>query len=168
MRKQPSAILIVEDDRNDQDLMIQAFHGLPVSEIICCLSDGSEAIAYLDGKGKFSDRDKYPFPSVILTDLKIPIVDGFAVLAHLKRRYFQAAVPAIVVSASDDPDDINRAYLCGASAYFVKSPDFSGLEKLLKRIYEYWTIAETPMVNSRGEVIGAHSHGKAGEHRPNS
>jgi CheY-like chemotaxis protein len=143
--------------------MIQAFKGLAVSEIVCCLNDGTEAIDYLDGKGKFADREKYPFPSLILTDLKMRILDGFAVLTHLKRHYLQAAIPVIVVSASDDLDDINRAYLCGASAYFVKSSDFTGLKKLLQLIYDYWTIAETPLLNAKGEVIRTQSHGKLGE-----
>ena len=73
------------------------------------VADGVEAIDYMTGEGKYSDRGKYPYPTFIMTDLKMPRADGFAVLEHLKANPAWATIPAVVLSASTDPDDIRTS-----------------------------------------------------------
>jgi len=66
---------------------------------------GHEAIAYLEGSGRFSDRDKFCFPDLLLLDLKMPGMDGFQVLDWIRANPDYGSLPVIVVSASDDPED---------------------------------------------------------------
>src|SRR5688572_31277170 len=91
-------ILIVDDEPNDRFLLQRSlvqFNGtIQVSEA----RDGEEAIRYLNGEGEFADRQKFPFPTFIFLDLKMPNLDDFAVLAHLKKNPQWAIIPTLVFS----------------------------------------------------------------------
>ena len=84
MKKFHTTILVVEDDKNDQALIERAFRKLGVTDPIQIVDDGLEAIAYMMGDGKYSDRNTFAYPTFIITDLKMPRADGFAVLEFLK------------------------------------------------------------------------------------
>ena len=75
-----------------------AFAGFGLTDSVYMVSDGLEAIAYMMGEGKFSDRAKYPYPTFIITDLRMPGADGFAVLEHLKANPAWAIIPTVVLS----------------------------------------------------------------------
>jgi CheY-like chemotaxis protein len=78
------AILIVDDDPNDLRLTELALRHVGVTAPIHLCHDGLEAIAYMMGEGKYADREKFAYPTFVITDLKMPGADGFAVLEHLK------------------------------------------------------------------------------------
>ena len=84
MTRYQKTILVVEDQPNDRALIEMAFRQVGVTGPIHLLSDGEEAIAYMMGEGQYADRQKYAYPSFIITDLKMPCADGFDVLDHLK------------------------------------------------------------------------------------
>src|ERR1041385_8734520 len=111
MRKYHATILIVEDDQNDQFLIERAFRKIGVTDPIQIVGDGVEAIAYMMGEGKYADRAKFAYPTFIITDLKMPRADGFAVLEFLKSNPQWAVIPTIVLSASADLDDIKKSYM---------------------------------------------------------
>jgi len=115
------------------------------------------------GEDIYSDREKYPYPSFIISDLKMPNADGFAVLEHLKSNPSWAIIPTVMLSASSDPDDIRTSYLLGASSYFVKPNDFENLRSLIKILCEYWIQCEIPKVDDTGKQIRTMSEGKLGE-----
>ena len=110
MKKYHATILIVEDDPNDQLLVERAFRKIGVIDPIQVVGDGAEAIAYMMGEGKYGDRQKFAYPTFIITDLKMPRADGFAVLEFLKGNPQWAVIPTIVLSASSDLDDIKKSY----------------------------------------------------------
>ena len=114
-----ATIMVVEDDPNDQFLIEKAFRSIGVIEPIQIVGDGAEAIAYMAGDGKYSDRQKYTYPTFIITDLKMPRADGFAVLEFLKTNPDWRVIPTIVLTASSDPDDIKKSSLVGACSYHV-------------------------------------------------
>src|SRR5688500_4207316 len=120
MKKYYATILVVEDDRNDQILIERAFRKIGVTDPIQVVADGAEAIAYMMGEGKYSDREKFAYPTFVVTDLKMPKADGFAVLEFLKGNPQWSVIPTIVLTASSDVDDIKKAYMLGASSYHVK------------------------------------------------
>ena len=128
--------------------------------------NGLEAIAYMMGESHYSDRLKYPYPSFITTDLKMPGADGFAVLEHLKANPAWAIIPTVVLSSSEDPDDIRTAYLLGASSYHVKPTTFDELQSQLRIIYDYWMICRVPEVGPNGMQVRTISKGKLGERFP--
>lgn len=137
-------ILLAEDDPNDALLIRRAFVKCGISHPIQLVCDGEEAIAYISGEGKYSDRRQYPFPRFFITDLKMPKKSGFEILSWLRDRNDLSVIPTIVLSSSKQPDDIKLAYRLSANSYFVKPADFSSLQQLVKRIFEYWVECEKP------------------------
>ena len=133
------SVLLVEDDLNDIFLVKRAFKMAHIQNPLQVVTDGQEAIHYLRGEGKYADRGVYPLPKLIVMDIKMPRRSGFEVLEAVKgdgkplRR-----IPIVIVSASDSPEDINRAYELGANAYMVKPVDFRAVEHLFSSITHYW------------------------------
>ena len=131
--------LLVEDDLNDIFLVKRAFKMAQIRNPLQVVTDGAEAISYLRGEGKYADRETYPLPKLMVMDIKMPRKSGFEVLEWVKgsgaplRR-----IPIIIVSSSEDPADINRAYELGANAYMVKPVNFREVEHLFESITHYW------------------------------
>jgi CheY-like chemotaxis protein len=156
-------ILIVEDDPNDQLFIRKAFEILGDVATLAVANDGAEAIEYLEGKGKYADRETYCYPSFIITDLKLPRANGFDLLLYLKQHPQFRVIPTVVLTASKDLSDIRTAYTLGASSYHVKSPDIGELRRIIKSIYDYWMTCEVPQVDRTGRQLQVISQGKLGE-----
>ncbi len=163
MKNTNFTILIVDDDENDQFLIKRTFKKISTVATVQIAQHGQQAIDYMMGKGEFSDRQKFEYPSFILIDLKMPVVDGFAVLDFLKKHPLYRIIPAVMLSASGDLDDIKRAYMLGASSYHVKPNSPAELEEMLTLLYGYWMSCEVPQVDKTGKQLPTESHGKIGE-----
>lgn len=163
MKTKNITILAIDDSLDDQALLTQAFRLNGVTCPISWASSGDEAIAYLLGEGKFSDRDRFPYPTFIMTDLKMPNGDGFSVLQHLKSKPEWAVIPTVVFTGSADLDDIKRSYMLGAGSYFVKRTNFSEMRRVMKIFYDYWLECETPAIDASGKRLDTNSKGKLGE-----
>lgn len=163
MKKYFATILMIEDDQNDQFLIERALRAAGVLGPIHVASDGAEAIAYFMGEGKFAQRETYAYPTFVMTDLKMPKVDGFGVLEFLKGNPEWAIIPTVVFTASQDPDDIKKAYMLGASSYHVKPNDAAALRQLVATLNAYWLTCEVPEVDSTGKQLETSSAGKLGE-----
>ena len=139
MENKQFTVLLVEDDLNDIFLVKRAFKMAQVKNPLQIATDGQEAILYLKGEAKYSDRETYPLPKLIVMDIKMPRKTGFEVLEWVKgnggplRR-----IPIVIVSSSGNPADINRAYELGANAYMVKPVDYRAVEHLFHSITQYW------------------------------
>jgi CheY-like chemotaxis protein len=132
-------VLLVEDDLNDIFLVQRAFKKAQITNPLQVVTDGEKAIQYLQGQGNYRDRDAYPIPKLIVMDIKMPGKSGFEVLEWLKQREQPLhKIPIVIVSSSDDPADINRAYDLGANAYMVKPMNFKEVEHLFQSITHYW------------------------------
>ena len=127
------------------------------------LSSGNEAVDYLCGHGRFEDRDQYPFPGYIISDLQMRHGDGLSILEFLKKNPALSVIPIVIFSSSDDQDDIRHAYLLGASSYFLKPSSQPALESLVERIHGYWKDGLVPQVDVEGFAIETSSRGKVGE-----
>ena len=163
MKKYFATILVVEDDKNDQFLIERALRAAGVLGPIHVASDGTEAIAYFMGEGKFANRQTYAYPTFVMTDLKMPKVDGFGVLEFLKGNPEWAIIPTVVFTASADRDDIKKAYMLGASSYHVKPQDPAALLQFVATLNAYWLTCEVPEVDSTGKQLPTSSAGKLGE-----
>jgi CheY-like chemotaxis protein len=139
MRNEPFTVLLVEDDLNDIFLVKRAFKMAQIQNPLQVVTDGEEAVHYLRGEGKYADRAAYPLPKLIVMDIKMPRKSGFEVLGWVKGNTPPVRrIPVIIVSSSDAPSDINRAYELGANAYMVKPVDFRAVEHLFESITHYW------------------------------
>lgn len=143
MNKNP-IILAVDDDPNDLLFLEAAFKFIGISTNVHTVGGGHEAIAYLNGEGEYADRGRYPYPDFILTDLKMPGVDGFEVLEFLRKTPEFSTIRAVVLSGSQDADDIRNAYRLGASGYLVKPSSPIELRKIVKTLHDFWVLCESP------------------------
>jgi len=166
MKKYNGTLLVIEDNPNDQELIKIAFEKLAVKAPIHFLNSGLEAIAYMMGEREYADRTKYSYPTFIMTDLKMPGADGFAVLEFLKGNPEWSIIPTVVFSSSSDLDDIKKSYMLGASSYHVKPTTFEAILSQLKILNEYWMTCEVPEVNASGKQLQTQSEGKLGERFP--
>jgi CheY-like chemotaxis protein len=131
-------VLIADDEENDRDLLRLAFKKAGLDRSIFAVSNGQQAVDYLGGSPPYSDRDRYPLPSLMLLDLNMPAMDGFEVLAWMQERPDLAHVPVVVLSGSPREEDMTRAKKLGARDYKVKPADLSGLVEIVKDLDVAW------------------------------
>lgn len=162
MQRAKPTILVVDDDENDRMFIAAAFSAIGVSKVQS-VECGDAAIEYLAGTGIYSDRSVYPYPGFVITDLKMPQGDGFAVLEHLKATPEWAIIPTVVLTGSQDNDDIKKAYWLGASAYHVKPSSPEGLRTLVKALHSYWLMCEVPEIDRDGKHVATSGSHKLGE-----
>ena len=147
-------ILIAEDDEDEALLLAHALKAIGLSNPVLMVDNGEHAIAYLKGDGQFADRGAFPLPAVLITDVKMPAVDGFELLEWLRHHPRFAIIPTLVFSNSSEPQDIQRAYSLGANAYLVKPPGMEQLEAMMRTTFEFWTLcARTPFSATRQSEI---------------
>ena len=144
MTQNNHTILLVEDDHNDVLLIKRAFQKVKIANPIIVLNDGEQAISYLAGREPYIER---PLPVLILLDLKLPRKSGHEVLEWLRHQQTLKRLPVVVLTASSESSDINRAYDLGANSYLVKPVTFGALVEMVKTLNLYWMI-----LNKRAEV----------------
>jgi CheY-like chemotaxis protein len=137
MTQNNHTILLVEDDHNDILLIKRAFQKVKIANPIIVLNDGEQAISYLAGREPYIER---PLPVLILLDLKLPRKSGHEVLEWLRQQQTLKRLPVVVLTASSESSDINRAYDLGANSYLVKPVTFGALVEMVKTLNLYWLI----------------------------
>ena len=147
MAKDRPTLLIVEDNEDDIFFVERIFKQIGARCELRFARDGIEAIEYLSGKGAFQDRAKYPMPTIILMDLKMPRRNGFEVLEWMHNQEEIRLIPTIVVTSSTLQEDVTRAYRLGANAVMNKPVDKDSLLQMHKSFHIYWTdFVEMPEV----------------------
>lgn len=131
-------ILVAEDDENDAFLLRRAFQKAGLSTPLIFTCNGQQTVDYLRGEPPYADRALFPVPRLLLLDLKMPIVDGFDVLAWLKSQPGLRKMPAVVFSSSGEPEDIKKAQGLGAADFQVKPSDFSELVRFVEKLSARW------------------------------
>lgn len=140
-------VLLVEDDENDVLFVQRAFKHAGILNPLQIARHGDEAIEYLDGKGAFVDRERFPLPVFVLLDLKMPRRSGLEVLEWVKDRAGLKRIPIVVLTSSKNDADVNKAYELGVNSYLVKPVSFEGLIELVKSLQLYWLVLnERPAV----------------------
>ncbi len=148
-------ILMVEDDANDILLTQRAFMQASLVNPLRIVTDGEDAIQYLAGRGAYADRTRYPLPSLVLLDLKLPKRSGLEVLEFIRSEPALRQTPVIVLTSSQESSDVRRAYALGANSYLVKPVGFDGLVDMVKAIGMYWVILNQGPDKARGKPAAA-------------
>lgn len=136
-------ILLVEDNRDDVELTLQAFKKARITNPIFVVDDGAEALDYLFCAGRFTERRIEDRPHLVLMDLNLPKVGGMEVLRRIKADERTKSIPVAVLTGSQDeqiPDECQRL---GASTYIAKPVDFQGLSQATRRLNLNWALLET-------------------------
>ena len=131
-------ILLVEDNRMDVELTLDAFKEARLLNTIYVSPNGQDAINYLFGRGKYADRITYPMPNLVLLDLKLPGIDGFEVLRQVKSAPILKRLPVVILTSSKEEGDRALTYDIGANSYIVKPVSFDGFLGVIKQIEGYW------------------------------
>ena len=134
----PAHILLVEDNSMDIELTLDAFHEAKLVNTIYVVRSGLEALDYLFGKGKYSDRKEYPLPNLVLLDLKLPGIDRFEVLKRIKDAPVLKRLPVVILTSSKEEGDRALSYDRGANSYLVKPVSFEGFLGIVREINGYW------------------------------
>jgi CheY-like chemotaxis protein len=131
-------ILLAEDD-DDQVLLIQrAFQQANFLNPLQVVTNGEEAISYLQGEGRYANRAEYPLPALVLLDLDMPRKGGLAVLQWIRQQPELRALRVVVLTCSNNSEDVTRAYQLGVNSYLVKPLDFPNFVEVTRALKGYW------------------------------
>ncbi len=136
-------ILLVEDDRKDVELTLEALSEYNLANEVVVVRDGEEALDYLHRRGKFEARVDGN-PAAILLDLKLPKVNGLEVLGRIRADEKLRMIPVIVLTSSRQEEDLKKSYELGVNAYVVKPVDFHEFINAVKELGVFWGLINEP------------------------
>jgi CheY-like chemotaxis protein len=130
-------ILLVEDNDHDAELAIHALRKHQLTNAIEHVRDGDQALKLL-----FNDDPTEPAvkPTLVLLDLKMPRVDGIEVLQQLKSDRRTQHIPVVVLTSSQEEQDVVRTYELGANSYIIKPVDFQQFTDATRTLGMYWLL----------------------------
>lgn len=145
-------ILLVEDNPDDVELTIRGLKKNNVVNEIAVVEDGVEALDYLFCTGAYAQRDPEEMPVLILLDLKLPKIDGHEVLKRLRDDDRTKLIPVVILTTSDEEQDLHKSYSNGANSYIRKPVGFDSFSKAMQQLKVYWLLLNEPPPN--GVSIG--------------
>lgn len=138
MSKLPLSILVVEDNEDDLFILKRSFKLAGTSNELKHVSDGQQAIDYLQGTPPFDQRDLYPLPSLVLLDLKLPMKHGLEVLHWVREQSVLDGLIVVVLTSSSEDRDIARAYELKANAFLVKPASAREMTEIVQALDVFW------------------------------
>jgi CheY-like chemotaxis protein len=133
-------ILLVEDNPDDVELTLRAFKKCNIVNEVVVARDGVEALDYLFGTGAYAGRDLSVMPAVVLLDLKLPRIDGLEVLRRLRADERTRCLPVVVLTSSNEDQDVVNSYQLGANSYIRKPVDFVQFIDAARQLGMYWLL----------------------------
>ena len=149
VRMDDTAILLVEDNPDDEALTLRALKRNNISNEVVTARDGQEAIDFLFGQGIHSGRDTRVMPQVVLLDLKLPKLDGFEVLKRLRADGRTRLLPVVILTSSNEEKDRINGYGLGANSYVRKPVEFGEFIEAVRQLGLYWLILNEPPPSPR-------------------
>jgi CheY-like chemotaxis protein len=137
-------ILLVEDNPSDIDLTKRALANANIANKLVVAEDGQEALDYLFGTGHYAGRDAAPLLAVVLLDLKLPKVDGLDILRRIRANRRTKRLPVVILTSSQEEQDIAAGYDLGANSYIRKPVDFLKFAEAIKTLGLYWLVLNEP------------------------
>ena len=142
-------ILMADDDADDREMTKEAFEDSRLVNDLRFVEDGVELMDYLKRRGKYADPASSPRPGVILLDLNMPRKDGREALEEIKADSQLCGIPIVVLTTSQQEEDILRSYQLHASSYITKPVTFDNLVRVVAALGQYWLeIVELPWNNA--------------------
>jgi two-component system response regulator len=138
-------ILLIEDNTSDEKLTVLALKKCGVANDVVIVRDGAEALDYLFCTGKFATRDTSVIPSLVLLDLKLPRVDGLEVLRRIRADPRTKMLPVVILTSSNEEEDVRRGYALGANAYVRKLVGFAEFAEAAKTLALFWLLLNEPL-----------------------
>ena len=135
---QERTILVANDDEQEVRLFRRAFAKAGSMATVQFAANGEEVLAHLKGEHPFANRKLFPFPDLLLLDLRLPRMNGVEVLEEVRSHPLLKRLPVIVLSSSDRPKDIALALEAGANSFLTKPSRPGELVTMIRAIQDYW------------------------------
>jgi two-component system, response regulator len=135
-----SKILIVEDNPDDEELTVRALQRSNLVNHIVVVRDGAEALDYLFARGAYTERDPLDLPHVVLLDLKLPKISGIEVLRRIRLDRRTTLLPVVILTSSDEENDIVESYQLRANSYVRKPVEFDQFAEAVQKLGLYWLV----------------------------
>lgn len=132
---QPAQVLLVEDNEDDIELTLEALKDSKIYMEIHVVNDGMAAMDFLHNRGEYSGK---PRPDLILLDLNLPKKDGRQTLKEIREDKELTDIPVVVLTTSQNEEDIMKVYQLHANCYISKPVDFMQFAEVVKKIEGFW------------------------------
>jgi CheY-like chemotaxis protein len=126
-------VLFAEDNSNDIFLMERAIRKASLPIQLHLVRNGEEAVSYLRGEGEFGDRTRYPLPMLVLSNMKMPKMNGLELLRWIRQQPEFESVPVVVMSSSEDPGEAKEFSALEVNSYTIKPVAQVDLIELLQQ-----------------------------------
>lgn len=137
-------ILLVEDNPTDAELTMRALKRKNLVNRLVWAKDGEEALDFIYAQGQFADRDPEDLPRLILLDLRMPKVDGLEVLKEIKAHEKTRKIPVVVLTSSQEDQDVVESYKLGVNSYVSKPVEFDDFLEAVSTLGLYWMLINKP------------------------
>jgi two-component system response regulator len=137
-------ILLVEDNKDDEDLTLHALKKYNVTNRIQVVRDGVEALEFIFCTDRYAHRRISDRPKVILLDIKLPLVDGLEVLKKVKQDERTKTIPVVMLTSSREERDLLESYRLGVNSYITKPVDFDQFTEAARTLGMYWLLLNRP------------------------
>jgi CheY-like chemotaxis protein len=144
MSKKTFVVLMAEDNQHDIVATKRAWKENNIANSLYIVRDGEECLDYLHQRGKYSEPGSAPRPGILLLDIKMPKMDGLAVLKQIREDQKLHRLPVVILTTSKAEEDRLKSYDLGANAYIVKPVGFQNLAGAVRTINLFWELVELP------------------------
>lgn len=141
-------ILLVEDDPRDLELALVALERSQLANEVIVVRDGAQALEYLRRTGEFDGRESGN-PAVVLLDLKLPKINGLEVLDAIRADAGLRSIPVVMLTSSQEENDVVRSYQLGVNAYVVKPVEFKQFLSAISDLGMFWAVLNEPPPGSQ-------------------
>ena len=142
--RQTMDVVVVDDDADDLMLFEDAVIATRLANPLMFVADGMDLMHFLRAEGKHAGRARDHLPGLILLDLNMPRMDGWAVLRELQADPRLRSIPVIMFTTSSAPADVASAYALGVRAFISKPATFDALVDVVRRLSDWISAAERP------------------------
>jgi two-component system, response regulator len=135
-----NVILLIEDNPDDVELIERSLRQSNIGNKLVVLRDGAEALDWFMCTGDWVDRDRDIDPALILLDIRLPRIDGLEVLRRLREDENWSTAPIVILTSSQEEEDLFRSYELGANSYVRKPINFAEFSEAVGEIGLYWLL----------------------------
>ena len=144
MSKKPFVVLMAEDNEHDIVATRRAWKKNNIANPLHIVRNGEECLDYLHQRGKYSEPGSAPRPGILILDIRMPRMDGLAVLKHVREVEGLRRLPVVILTTSKDEEDRLGSYDLGANAYIMKPVGFHNFSQAVRTINLFWELVELP------------------------
>ena len=144
MSTKPFVVLMAEDDEHDIVAIKRAWKEHHIANPLYIVNDGEECLDFLHQRGKYTEPNPAPRPGIVLLDIKMPKMDGLAVLKYIREDEEFRRLPVVMLTTSKSEEDRLRSYDLGVNAYIVKPVGFQNFSEAVRTINLFWQLVELP------------------------